>query len=242
MNVGCIIAGGVGKRFGASIPKQFIEVEGRPIIAHTMRRFEDAPDIDAYIVVCLESYLDEVQTYGNRYGFSKVIDVVAGGESFGESVRSGVYGLEPYCDDEDIFIMHMSIAPLVPDEILHDVVEVCRKCGNAFSAEPSYMCMCQLDGERSSATYLDREVLFGLNTPQAVRYGTIKDLYRRAEDDGYDLRERPHMSTLLFDYGVRVFFSESTPINIKITTQDDLKLLKAFLLMQRQDEEKGSAC
>jgi 2-C-methyl-D-erythritol 4-phosphate cytidylyltransferase len=231
--VGCIIAGGTGTRFGAAVPKQFVEVFGKPVIVYTMERFNESPDIDLFDVVCLAGYIDSVNAYAEQYGIKKMRKVVPGGKSFGESVKNGVYGLKGCCEANDIFVMHMSIAPLVSDDIIHDLVCVCKEHGNAFSAVPSYMCMCEQTGDGYSDKFLDREIIYGLNTPQAVRYGKVLELYQRAEMERYDLHGRTHLSTLMLDMHERLFFSKSSPINIKITTREELELFKAYLLLEQ---------
>ncbi len=78
------------------------------------------------------------------------------------------------------------------------------------------------------------EMLFGFNTPQAVTYGGLKDLYRWVDEQHYDFEKNQHLSTALFDKGERLYFSKSSPINIKITTQDHLALFEAFLIKDNQ--------
>ena len=232
MVVGCMLAGGVGARVGAGIPKQFYEVRGKPIIVYTMECLNNNSAIDVFDVVCVDDYIDIVYNYAEHYNIQKLRKVVQGGQSFGESVRNGVYALEGYCKPDDIFAIHMSISPLVTDEIINDLIHVCREHGNAFSAEPSYMCMCEKTGDEFSDKFLDRELIFGLNTPQAVRYGKVLELYKRVEREGYDLNAHTHMSTLMFDMGERLYFSKSSPINIKITTMDDIELFEAYTYMK----------
>lgn len=229
MVVGCIIAGGKGERLGAGIPKQFLEVLGKPIIVYTMECFDACEGIEAFDVVCLAGYEDMIYEYKEQYHIQKLRKVITGGDTFGESVRNGVYALEDHCKSDDVFLLHMSISPLVSDEILCDAIDVCKKYGNAFSAVPSYMCMCEATGEGFSEKFLNRELIYGLMTPQAVRYGKILELYRNAEAKGYDLNARTHLSTLLLDMGERIYFSKSSSVNIKITTMDDVDLLNALL-------------
>jgi 2-C-methyl-D-erythritol 4-phosphate cytidylyltransferase len=232
---GCIIAGGTGERFGAAVPKQFFEVLGKPIIVYTMEQFNKNPHIDLFNVVCLFDYIDSVYTYAKQYSIKKLQKVIPGGNSFGESVKNGVYSLKEYCKNDDIFVMHMAVAPLVSNDIICDLVHICKKHGNAFSAVPSYMCMCEKTGDGFSDKYLDREKIYGLNTPQAVRYGKVLKLYQRAEREGYDLHSRTHLSTLMLDMSEKLYFSKSSPVNIKITTMEDVELLKAYLMMQKNN-------
>jgi len=240
MVVGCILAGGVGRRVGAQEPKQFYKVFGKPIIVYTMERFNNCPDVDIFDVVCVTSYIDEVNKLAEHYNINKLRKVIEGGSSFGESLRNGVYAFEDYCDVDDVFMMHMAVAPLVPDDVISDLVRVCMKHGNAFSAEPSYKCMCEKTGDFFSDKYLDRELIYGLNTPQAIRYGKILDLYKQAERDLYDLNTHTHMSTLLLDMNERLYFSMSSPLNIKITTMEDVELFEAYIFMKEEKAKRGN--
>jgi 2-C-methyl-D-erythritol 4-phosphate cytidylyltransferase len=178
--IAVIIAGGVGKRFGDAIPKQFIEVAGKPVIVYTLERMQQNAHIDTVVVVTLKDYIQEVSAYREKYGLMKISNVVEGGSSFAWSFRNGVESLAESGSDDDIVVLHMSIAPLVPHDVLDDVVAVCAEKGNAFSAEPNYMCICQKDGDGYSDTYLEREMVYGLNTPQAIRLGRLRELYAQA--------------------------------------------------------------
>ena len=233
MVAGIIIAGGVGERFESPIPKQFVEVLGKPMIVYTMERFNESPDIDVFDVVTLPDFIEVVYEWAKKHRIAKLRKVIPSGSSFGESMRNGVYSFEGYCTENDIFVMHMAIAPLVPDAVISDLVNVCKEHGNAFSAVPSYLCMCEETGNGYSNKYLERESIYGLNMPHAVRYGKVLQMYRRAESEGYDLRARTHLSTMFFDMKEKVHFSKSSPINIKITTREDMELFEAYLLLQK---------
>ncbi|MCL1879620.1 MAG: 2-C-methyl-D-erythritol 4-phosphate cytidylyltransferase [Actinomycetia bacterium] len=226
-----LLAGGIGKRVGLPLPKQFISIAGKPVISHTLERLDESPVIDRVVVSAHRDYLDHVHSMLAEHPLNKPVAVVSAGDTFLHSFKNGVDSLADAPDDE-VVVLHMSTAPLVPEEVISDAVAVCRESGNAFSAAPSYLCMCQADGGAHSETPLDRDLIWGLNTPQAVLLGKLRELFARAKESGYDLYACQHLSTLLFDFGERVHFSRHSPINIKITTREDLALCDAYIHLQ----------
>ena len=90
MNIAVILAGGVGNRLGAGIPKQFVEILGKPILAYTIEPFDKHPDVDAILVVCVRPYVDSIWELKEKYGFAKLKWVTEGGATFQESVMNGM--------------------------------------------------------------------------------------------------------------------------------------------------------
>ncbi len=101
-NVALLIAGGSGNRMGQDIPKQFMHVDGCPIIIHTMKCFQLHPDIDAIAVVCLKGWETVLQAYANQFSITKLKWIFPGGSTGMESIHNGIYGLKNEgCEDED---------------------------------------------------------------------------------------------------------------------------------------------
>jgi 2-C-methyl-D-erythritol 4-phosphate cytidylyltransferase len=228
MTTAIILAGGVGKRLGADRPKQFIEVMGKPIIVYTLEKLNRHPQIDNIEVVCVKSHIDLISEYVEKYSLNKLKYITIGGDTFQKSVKNGVYNLKNDCQNDDVILVHMGISPMVSDEVITDSIEVCKKYGNAFSAEPSYMCMCEKTGDDFSDKYLDRKIIFGLNTPQSFQYGYLYDLYEKAEKEKIDFHKFQHISTLMLFKGEKLYFSKSSPLNIKITTKEDIVLFESL--------------
>ena len=105
MNIAVILAGGVGNRVGAQVPKQFIEVMGKPVLAYTVEVFQNHPQIDGIEVVCIESYMDYMEEMKEKYGFTKLRWVAKGGKDFQESVMNGINHLEGIASDDDIVLV-----------------------------------------------------------------------------------------------------------------------------------------
>ena len=119
MNIALLIAGGSGNRMGQDIPKQFMHVDGAPIIIRTMQCFQQHPDISAIAVVCLKGWETVLQSYANQFMIDKLKWIFSGGDSGMESIHNGIYGLkEKGCDDEDLVLIHDGVRPLLSQEII----------------------------------------------------------------------------------------------------------------------------
>ena len=136
MVVAIVIAGGVGSRMGADIPKQFVEVDGKPVLFYTLEAFELHPMVDAIELVCIEGWEDSVWAWAKKYSISKLKWIVKGGASGQESIRNGVFGLEGKCAADDIVIVHDGIRPLVDPAVLDDVIKKARQFGNGVTSMP----------------------------------------------------------------------------------------------------------
>ena len=125
MNVALILAGGVGNRVGAKIPKQFIEVLGKPVLAYTIEAFEKHPEIDAVLVACVKPYIDYMWEMKEKYGFSKLKWVTEGGNTFQGSVLNGIRYLEGKIDQKDIVLIHFGASPFITGDIISACIRVC---------------------------------------------------------------------------------------------------------------------
>ena len=241
MNIAMILAGGVGSRLGAAIPKQFIPVRGKPIIIHTLELFQNDPEIDAIEIVCIRSHMDTIREMTAQYGITKLRWVCEGGSSYQESVINGMNYLDPYCSDEDIVLIHFAVSPFVDEEIINDSIAVCKAHGNGISTNDSVLCLCTKDPQHPerSALGVDRSQVMGLNAPQTFRYGYLKALYAEGmEEDVMDKLADPHTTTLMLELGHPIYFSKSNQTNIKITTKEDLLLFEGYLLAKELRETR----
>lgn len=229
MNVAVILAGGVGSRVGAKVPKQFIEVLGKPVIVYTLERFQHNANIDAIEVVCIESYIDTLKALIGQYGLTKVRWIVKGGEDFQHSVMHGIDNLKDKVKPDDIVLIHYAASPFVTDEILDDAVKVCKEKGNCTSATPTVLLCGSNDGGKSER-WVDRDRVMQLNSPQCFKYSYVTELYEEAQEKGLIDKVEPHTTTLMFALGRTIYFSYGTQSNIKITTKEDLATFEGYVL------------
>lgn len=233
MNVAVILAGGVGNRLGASIPKQFIDVFGKPILAYTIEKFQECIEIDAIEVVCHPSWKDYLSEMIDKYAFNKVRWVAEGGKTFQESVLNGIFNLEHKLSEDDIVLVHFGASPFVEENIILDAIRVCKEKGNAISTTPFYLLAGIKDDETKSSTWIDRDTIAVMNSPHAFRYGFVLSLYRDAIESGVINEVEPHTTTLMQHMGETVYFSAGSQMNIKITTKEDVDLFEGYVLMKR---------
>ena len=167
MNIGVIIAGGSGQRMHQEIPKQFMNVNDKPVIVYTLEAFERHPDIDEIGVVCLDGWHEILWAYAKQYKISKLKWIVSGGENGQGSIRNGVFEAEKRYGEDDILLIHDAVRPLVSQEILSDCIVKCRKYGSAVVTVPCNTVILKKKDELSSEEVVDRQELAVTQTPQA---------------------------------------------------------------------------
>lgn len=232
MNIAIIIAGGSGHRMGADIPKQFIKVFDKPVLAYTLESFQKHPDIDAIEVVCISGWEDEVWSYAKQYGISKLKWIFEGGQTGQESIRNGVYNLEGKCAPDDTIIIHDGIRPLVEPSVLSDVIAKCQKYGNAVTSLPYNEQIFVVDDEISTVKYIPRETLRRVSTPQAYTFAKLDWAYHEAFEKEIGIYGSAYTNTMMVELGERLYFAAGSDKNIKLTTKDDLELFKAYLIKE----------
>ena len=234
MNTVLMLAGGVGARMGANIPKQFIKIKGKPIIAYTLDIMEKNVNIDAVEIVCVHGFEDLLESIIEEYGFKKVKWICEGGPTFSLSVYNGLKNLRDKLSSDDLLMIHMSVAPFIGDDILNDAIRVADEKGNSISENPCFLCMGSHDTDEYSTKSVLRETITGLNTPQTFHFGELIGLYDRAEEEGILEDLEPHTTSVYYHYEKPLYFSKGSQLNIKITNQDDLDLFEAFCIMKEQ--------
>ena len=232
-NIALLIAGGSGSRMKQDIPKQFLTVNERPVIVYTLEAFEKHPEIDEIAVVCLESWENVLWAYAKQFNIKKLKYVTKGGKNGQDSIRNGVFEMEKYHDKDDIVLIHDAIRPMISADIISDNIRVCREYGNAITVIPCAEAMLHTeDGLESSALY-PRDNLKRTQTPQAFKLGDICDLHRRALEKG--ITNSVASCTLKVEMGEKVYFSQGSEKNIKLTTVEDIDIFKALLFAKRSD-------
>ena len=229
MNIAVILAGGVGSRVGAGMPKQFVKILGKPVIVYTIEAFQKHEDIDAIEVVCIRD---------STYGLSKVKWITEGGADFQGSVLNGINNLQDKCSEDDIVLVHFGASPFVEGDIIADAVRVCKIKGNAISTTPFYLLSGVKDDDEKTTKWIDRDTIACMNSPHAFRYGYIRDIYKRAVETGVIKEVEPHTTTLMYKMGETIYFSKGSQSNIKITTKEDLDLFEGYVLMKQRHAQE----
>lgn len=231
MNVAILIAGGSGHRMGQEIPKQFINVYDKPVIVYTLESFQKHPLVDAIEVVCLEGWDNILWAYAKQFNIDKLKWVVPGGNSGQESIRNGVYNLEDKCHEGDIVIIHDGVRPLIDDTILTDVIRTAEKYGNGVTSRPvnEQVFWVDKDDETTTTSYIPREQLRIVATPQAYEYTNLDKRYHEAFEKNIGVDGSNYTNTMMVQLGETLHFAAGSDRNIKLTTKDNLEIFKATL-------------
>ncbi len=221
INTAIIVAAGAGTRYGDSRPKQFIELLGKPLIIHTIEKFDACPSIDEIILVVADGQRDEAQEMISRAGLA-IRSIVPGGVTRAESVRSGLNEI----DEKTAWIVavHDGARPLVTADEITRTVEAASLHGAACLVTDLTDTIKKVDHGFITDT-VPRADLRRALTPQAFQY----DLLRKAFDEaelGDDITDE---CCLVERTGIRIFCVEGGSRNIKITRPDDLILAAAYL-------------
>lgn len=220
-----IPAAGMGKRMGAGTNKQYLALDGMPILAHTLKVFQDAPFVEGIYLITPEPEIPYCTSdVVERYGFSKVRAVVAGGAERQYSVHNGLKAMQEAADD-DLVLIHDGVRPFVNAGLLQQAADVADRFGGALVAVPVKDTVKIVRGGVVTATP-PREELWLAQTPQAFRYGMIRLAYEAAAAAGFLGTDD---ASLFERQGWPLHIVSGDYRNIKITTPEDMVLAEAFL-------------
>lgn len=235
MNIALVIAGGSGNRMGQDIPKQFMHVDGCPIIIHTLKCFQRHPDIDAIAVVCLKGWETVLQAYANQFMIDKLKWIFPGGNSGMQSIHNGIYGLKKEgCEDTDLVLIHDSVRPLLSQDIISGNIAICQAYGYAITGIKCREAILVSEDGFTSTKSISRDKLIRTQTPQTFKLGNIINVHEEAKVKG--IADSVASCTLIAEVGGReMHIVPGSEKNIKITTVEDLEILKALMHTQKDD-------
>lgn len=235
MNIALVIAGGSGNRMGQDIPKQFMHVDGCPIIIHTLKCFQRHPDIDAIAVVCLKGWETVLQAYANQFMIDKLKWIFPGGNSGMQSIHNGIYGLKKEgCEDTDLVLIHDSVRPLLSQDIISGNIAICQAYGYAITGIKCREAILVSEDGFTSTKSISRDKLIRTQTPQTFKLGNIINVHEEAKVKG--IADSVASCTLIAEVGGReMHIVPGLEKNIKITTVEDLEILKALMHTQKDD-------
>lgn len=228
-----LLAGGVGKRMGSDIPKQFLEVEGKPIIVYTLEAFQKNDQVDGILIVSISAWINKVEELIKKYSISKVKWVIEGGITGHDSIRNGVFFLRDKIDEDDFVIVHDAVRPIIPQKAINEVLRVAHEKGNASSSIACHPPIVYTEDMESGIKDVDREHVMLTASPQVFKYSLALKCYQQAEDENF--HNTTFTSSLLIHCRERVYFAKGTTCNIKITTKEDLALFRALLTIPEGD-------
>ena len=230
MNIAVIFAGGTGQRMGTSVPKQFLEVNGKPIIIYTLQLFEYHNEIDRIYVSVLEDYIPYVEELCRDYHITKVRAVVAGGDNRQDSIYNALKAAEAENPSDSIVLIHDGVRPYVTYETISNNIAGVKKNGNAITATGcNETILISEDGGCSVSMVPYRRNTYAAQAPQSFYLGDIIECHDivRAKPERYE--DLVDNCTLVRSLGREVHMVEGNRGNIKVTTPEDVFQFRALL-------------
>lgn len=235
-NIAIIFAGGTGSRMhNASVPKQFLEHNGKPIILYTIELFERHPQIDGIIVVCLGEWIPFLESRLSMFGIRKVCGIVPGGATGQESIFKGLEEAKRLYGECNVLV-HDGVRPLITPQTITDNIEAVDKYGNCITCVPATetSLVRQKDGGIRIPSRADTLIA---RAPQSFRLGEILAAQLRARAEGRT--DFIDCCTMMHTYGHELHTVIGPAENIKITTPSDFYVFKAFIKMRENSQILG---
>ncbi len=219
-----IVSAGKGQRFSEGRKKQFVSLAGKPVLAHTLDRFERCPLVEAVLLVIGEEDIDYCfREIIEKYQYKKIFHVVPGGKHRQDSVKNGIDALS---GDVEIVLIHDGVRPFITEEMIENAIRSAIRFQAVVLAMPVKETIKMADPDGKVLRTLDRNSLWQVQTPQAFQAGLIRQALRKASEDGFLGTDD---ASLVERLGVEVHIVPGSYSNIKITTPEDLVLAHHLL-------------
>jgi len=218
-----IVAAGKGTRMGPNIDKLFLEVAGRPVVAHTWQRFVDAREVDEIVLVVRAGMQGAFEELASLYGWRKPFRLVAGGAERQDSVWNGLQALAP---ETEIVAIQDGARPCTSEALITATIAAAREAGAAVAGQPVTDTIKEtLDGKTISRTP-DRSRLWAVQTPQTFRVEVIRRALARVREQGLQVTDDTAACELI---GQPVRLVAATGPNPKVTVPADLAYIELLL-------------
>lgn len=239
MNIAIVFAGGSGVRMGAGLPKQFLEVNGKPILVHTMQLFQYHKKIDKIYVSVLEDYIPYVESLVQEYRLSKVACILAGGKTAQDSIYGALKKAEEENEGDSIVLLHDGVRPFVSYDVISENIRSVKKYGSAITCTPCYETVLLSSSGETVEKVPYRKETFSAQAPQSFY---LKDIIRvhdtiRASETGYE--NMVDACTMFTSLGMQTHMVQGNRGNIKVTTPEDVYTFRALLQYKENEQAFG---
>ena len=229
MNIGVIFAGGVGSRMRSKeIPKQFLNVHGKPIIIHTLEHFENNAEINAVVIACVEEWIPHLKALLYKYRIEKVKKIVAGGKSGQLSIYNGLCAAKEIAAGERVVVLiHDGVRPLINSRLLSQNIECVKKNGSAITAGIVKETIVVVGKDGIVEQVPSRVQSRVAKAPQSFWLDDILGAHEKALSQ--NITDTVDSCTLTQKFGYKLYMVDGPYENIKITTPDDFYSMRAIL-------------
>ncbi len=239
MNIAMIFAGGSGVRMGAGVPKQFLEINGKPVLIHTLELFQYHPMIDKIYVSVLADYIDYVKALAEEYHLTKIAAVIPGGATAQDSIYNALSKAAEENPGDSIVLLHDGVRPYISCDVITRNIESVKEFGSAITSTPSYeTAIVSVDGKKVDSVPIRSQAY----TAQAPQSFYLKDILSahdeiRKSPTGYE--NMVDACTIMTTLGKPVHLVEGNRGNIKVTTPEDVYILRGLLMYKENEQAFG---
>lgn len=241
MNIPVIFAGGSGTRMNTKTrPKQFLDLNGKPIIIYTIELFENHYDVDAIVVVCIDTWIPYLHKMLKKYEINKVVSIVPGGATGQDSIFNGLCAAEKYAqsmgDENPIVLIHDGVRPLITEETISDNIAKVKECGSCITMVPAIETVI-VDRHDNTLDIPRRSDCMMARAPQSFYLKDIIGAHRQSRAEGKT--DFIDSCSMMSYYGYKLGLIQGPMENIKITTPTDYFVLRAMVEVHENQQIFG---
>ena len=242
MNIAVIFAGGVGARMNTvSRPKQFLELNGKPIIIYTLELFDNHPEIDGIVVACVNDWIPFLEKMIKKFEIGKVVSIVPGGHSGQESIYKGLCATEAYAqgkgDINPIVLIHDGVRPLITERTITDNIRMVKEVGSCITCVPAIETVIVKHEGQDELGIPKRAECRMARAPQSFYLKDIIGAHRRSQKEGR--MDFIDSCSMMSHYGMKLGLVEGPMENIKITTPTDFFVFRAMVQVHENQQIFG---
>ena len=232
MNIAIIFAGGVGQRLNSkenSIPKQFLEINNKPIIIHTLELFQNNKDIDKIYIAIHPDYNDLMHNLVKKFYITKTAGIIDGGATGQESIYKALKLAQSENPEDSIVLIHDGVRPNITPEVITKNIECTKKNGNAITSTSCHETILISEDGKSPKHVPFRKHTYSAQAPQTFIIKDIIEAHEQIRKSNPDYTDIVDSCTLFNTLNKKTYMIEGNRGNIKITTIEDLYLLRALI-------------
>lgn len=240
-NIAVIFAGGSGKRMNTvSRPKQFLDLNGKPVIIYTLELFDNHPLIDGIVCVCIEPWIPFLKKQLKKFEINKVVRIIPGGTSGQDSIYKGLCAVEAYAkeqkEENPIVLIHDGVRPLITEETITSNIAKVKECGSCITTVPAIETVI-VNKHDGTLDIPKRSDCLMARAPQSFYLTDIINAHRRSQKEGKS--DFIDSCSLMSYYGYKLGFVQGPIENIKITTPTDYFVFRAMVEVHENQQIFG---
>lgn len=239
MNIAIIFAGGKGVRMGSGLPKQFLEINGKPILIHTIELFQEHEKIDKIYISVLKEYISKTKKLIEKYGLDKVSGIVSGGATAQDSIFMGLMAAKQENPNDSIVLIHDGVRPFISEETITKNIESVQKYGSAITCTPCFETILLSQTQITVEKVPYRKDTYAAQAPQSFWLDDIISAHIEIKKENPSYENMVDACTIMTTLGKKMHMVQGNRGNIKVTTPEDVYIFRALLQYKENEQAFG---